>query len=253
MRHGLVDLGPLCGSVRCIRKAAALESSSSSSRGSLHLADLALLLAADRTAQSHALLGSVLAWCALGVELSSLMEAGSADPLQLPVVRGKKRSRRVAFELKSEVARATAEGTLARGGPKTVKALARLSRFASSLRERSAAKWSAMHAAQVVAENRRAFSSNVAGVTSVTCDATRLGGRETLWLALWNSSLQKAVWSPPQVPGSGLQRARGKAHFSLAETRISPSRKSADIRGFPITGNKSADFRGYPRISADFQ
>ena len=62
-------------------------------------------------------------------------------------------------------------------------------------------------------------------VLGISWDATRLGGRETMWLALCSPQLPAAMWLPPQVP-EGL----GKALLSTTEKQFEAPTKTNGTR-----------------------
>ena len=65
-------------------------------------------------------------------------------------------------------------------------------------------------------------------VLGISWDATRLGGRETMWLALCSPQLPAAMWLPPQVP-EGL----GKALLSTTEKQFEAPPKTDENRRNP--------------------
>ncbi len=46
-------------------------------------------------------------------------------------------------------------------------------------------------------EGRRVFED--CAIVNIALDATRMGGRDTLYTAMYSPDLKRAVWCPPQV------------------------------------------------------
>ena len=127
------------------------------------------------------------------------LRAASADFLQAPLPRGKKRTRRLSKHLKDAIAQAAADRSVAPSGARVLQQMHRWKGVLKRIRcghanlnvwGHLAAYWTA---AQTLATRvqRPAFG--------LAWDATRVDGKEMLFSALFFCSLLKGFWLPPQA------------------------------------------------------
>ncbi len=145
------------------------------------------------------LLTSLVAWMSLYKECGPFMASGSGDPLDIPVCRGRKRARRVSQEFKAAVTREAGKGDLATSGRKVVSLVQRFRRFCKGVRPESGNRWVPAKVAQHFAKGRSVLGQSPMLTICVACDATRLGGRDTLWSAVYCPTLRKGCWAPPKA------------------------------------------------------
>ena len=195
------------------------------------------------------LLSSLACFVALGIELCPWLQQASTDALLLPVPRGHKRNRRVPDALKTEVARVAGEGGLARSCNAALQVVRRFNRFARFQKPQSSNQWVVREVAGYFEAVRRQWSGDAGPIVSISMDATRLGGRETLVAAMWSSTLRLAAWCPAggDLANQGLSCRcvfRVLVRFGFARIRVNP-RKAAQRRA---TARNAADSRVNPRI-----
>lgn len=143
---------------------------------------------------------SLASWVASCVEQSDLVVTANSDPLDIPVPKGAARVRNVDPVLKAGIAREAARGETGRSGSKVGKALCRFAKktVASDRANRG------FNTSLRTAYCNNAFvyfRGTEFQFVSLSSDGTRLGGRETLCIALAVAPYGHAYWCPPRAQG----------------------------------------------------
>ena len=160
---------------------------------------VALLLVGDRAALHFA--ASLVSWAAWVLERVAPMTSGSTDPLDIPLLRGKKRLRRIPLAFKEAVVEKASKGVLAKTPSRVMRMVKYFKQFVGPTSRGLGKKWEWASCCKYVASVQRAvaMAGPPSGVFSVCMDGTRMAGRETLWASLWSSQTQASYWLPPQV------------------------------------------------------
>ena len=138
------------------------------------------------------------------------MEAGpwwarmSTDAIHdAPVPLAVARARRVDPNLRSQLGKEAGKGTLARTGGKSVVLLQRVRKWKVKALGRAVGEAGVeSRVAWYWTGGQEFFSPDKCHVLSVALDATRMSGRDTLYLAAYSPELGKGFWLPPQVRAS---------------------------------------------------
>ena len=127
------------------------------------------------------------------------------DPLlDAPVPMATTRARRIDPVLKSALAREACEGGLVRTGAKATALLHRIRRWGKRRVGASTGNQTIqLRVGQYARAAEDEFSRPEHNVLSVAMDASRVSGKDTLYLAVFSPKTQKAFWAPPQVPLRG--------------------------------------------------
>ena len=149
--------------------------------------------AALRRIQSPGLpIAVILAW---SLEHAPHVRSASDDPLALPIVRGKQRSRRIAPALKAAVVREAGAGSLGKSSQQVLKQLRRFCWKGVHSIKASGNDWLSPDVASKVAFWKETLSG--VPISGTLCmDATRLGGNDTLWFVVYAPSLDQCVLGP---------------------------------------------------------
>ena len=159
-------------------------------------------LLAHTDAASQRLQVHFLHWAAWVVYHHPSWSAATEDPLQVPVLRGPTRARRIEPRLKQAVGQEAAKGAVARSASRLALAITRFKSW--RIKARTATDWAGQHVPHLLGHCRAVLASEgCLGVVSVSCDATRLGKRDWLWTALHKPALGCTVWCAPQALRGG--------------------------------------------------
>eukprot|EP00974_Lingulodinium_polyedra_P056876 5471132-Lingulodinium_polyedra.AAC.2 len=110
--------------------------------------------------------------------------------LDAPVPRAAKRARRIDPHLREQVAQMASKGGLCRTGGQASNLLQRVRRWKVRLLGRSVANEAVgQRMVRYLGAGRAAFSTSSVQVASVALDASRVGGRDCLYLALFSPQL----------------------------------------------------------------
>ena len=146
-------------------------------------------------------LRSLLAALSLHIEASNWLDTMSPDAIShAPVPMAITRARRVDPVLREQLAQEAGTGSIARTGGKAV-TLLRMIRIWKVRRASNSVGHRAIEAraASYLRGCRNAFQPEHCNVVTVAMDASRMGGRDTMYLALYSPELKQACWLPPQV------------------------------------------------------
>ena len=167
--------------------------------------------------------------CSLSVvvEHSSWLQQSTTDHLQSPLPSGPYKRRRITVEVKHAVARAAAEGSVARNATGVMAVVQRLRGYRKRKREGKANSFVYDRVALYWAVVRAMFQQAIRPVFSLTMDATRAGGRDMLYSAVYCQSLGLAAWLPPQA------RALMHTNTSAAKRRKHPAANRRNQRRKP--------------------
>ena len=166
------------------------------------LEHLLVFLHSQGGSQSMWLWRELLCWAAFAIESGPLWAAASRDAADIPAPRGPKRARRLHPKMLDAVGKLAGEGHVARSGAKAVRVL----RFA--LRRRGlwqGCSASTANDAQLTRARRYRDSAaaqmhhSKSSVLSVAMDASRMGGRDVLYSALWACGQRKGCWGDPMA------------------------------------------------------
>ena len=144
----------------------------------------------------------LVCWLSWMLETGPLWRSASSDALDIPAPRGPRRARRLNPHLLDALGKVAGEGDLARSGAKAAQVL----RFA--LRRRGlwhgVGKRAGNEAQNTRAKRYRlcsgeAMDSSKVRVLSVAMDASRVGGKDTLYTAMWAPELSQGCWGDPMV------------------------------------------------------
>ena len=154
----------------------------------------------------------LVCWSAFAIEQGVLWSRASADPLDIPAPTANSRVRRLNPFLVNAVGRAASHGDLGRTGAK----VARICKFALNKRGRlqGMARSTANEAIKTRPKRYREhcqaeFHHSQVKILSVSLDASRVSGKDTLYLAVCSTEKSIACWGDPQVAGE-LRNARLK-------------------------------------------
>ena len=142
-----------------------------------------------------------------------MLLATDADPLDIPVLRGPQRRRRADPRFKQGVADFMRQNRATRSTVAALSVVKRFKRFAMCLRPRSLDKLDLVTAKRYLQGVVSLAKAHKPTVLHLSWDATRLGGRETVWMVVCSPYWPCPVWLPPQVLGGVLRggfRARRK-------------------------------------------
>ena len=111
------------------------------------------------------------------------------------------RARRVDPTLRDQLGREAGQGGLTRTGSKAIDLMHRARRWhVKRLHDNTGLDAVETRAWQYHEEGSEAFAPGSCNVVSCALDASRVGGRDTLFVALYAPELKKALWCPPQAP-----------------------------------------------------
>ena len=157
---------------------------------------------ADAGHRSHAIFHSLCCWLSWVIEQGPWWSRMSRDAFNdAPVPTATRRARRIDPALRDAIAAMGSQGKIARSGPQSVRILERVRKWKVKLigdrtgdcaiNQRQARYWQA---------GQDLFSGANVLTVSLALDATRMAGKDTLYLAMYSPDLDKSMWCPPQVP-----------------------------------------------------
>ena len=168
----------------------------------MRVVPLLLWLVMESGRSSRAVARQFLIWVAHVLERGPFWDRGTTDALvAAPVPRGAKRARRLDAALAEAVAAAAAKRE---GGRTSGQVLKHVQRFrawrgtgpnAKRLCQREETRLCRYRALA-----REVFAPERCHTVSVALDATRLSGKDMLFLAMCSPQASQATWCPPQVP-----------------------------------------------------
>ena len=164
------------------------------------MAGLLLYLAPLASPAAKVLFTSLLFWAAACLDSCPAVATASEDPTEAAVLGGPMRTRRLDRALKDHVASLGSEPALARSG---AHAMEQLQRTRPSLRRCVAHACNSLLRPRVGRYLQTARSLWQAASPSTLCiswDATRLGGKDTLWFCLCGPGFPHGFYAPPQAP-----------------------------------------------------
>ena len=143
----------------------------------------------------------LLRWIADIIDFHPYWSGVSDDPLSLPISRGEKRARAVHPAIINAVVRETSKGKLGKSGQVIANNLIRF-RFkpGAIISAKAANNWADVAGAAAAWARWEYLQTFVPTYYSVCADATRLGGLDTLWLALNYPEYDTSAWMPQQAP-----------------------------------------------------
>ena len=145
---------------------------------------------------------SLICWLAWAIEQGPYWDMGSDDALMSAPVLRSQRARRLNPTLQDAVAQAAASGEMARSGRKVVQQLRKyLWHGAQKIADSTANAMMATRVWRYCNQGRHEFAKHKVRIVSVSFDATRMDGKDTLYLNMYAPALQKAMWLPPQAGG----------------------------------------------------
>ena len=104
-------------------------------------------------------------------------------------------------------------GTDARNFPQLQRMMLRSRGWKMKFALRSAQKCPEARAASYWRSGRRLFGPDKVHALSLSADATRLSGKDTLAVALYSPELKRALWAPPQAATFAAESRRSKHPF----------------------------------------
>ena len=158
---------------------------------------------------------SLIRWLAWGIDHGKVWGDASTDALMdAPMQRGPKRLRRLDPMLGEAMAKLAGQGQMARTGATSMQIAMRMRRWVA---KKSTCKHGNVfiktrQARYLTMVREAAMPAQKSPIISVAMDATRMGGRDTMYLALYMPALGVGFWCPPQARGG--TRAKPKRHKS---------------------------------------
>ena len=168
----------------------------------VELADfLAWLASAASERKFRPLLRSLLAALAFEVDAGPWWTEMSQNALEdAPVPLAVSRTRRIDPLLRQQLGHEAGRATLARTGAKAVQLMHRIRHWkVRRISDTAGSSAVAARAALYKQSCRATFGSDSCKHLSIAMDASRVGKRDTLYLALYSPELDQAMWLPPQV------------------------------------------------------
>ena len=165
----------------------------------MSVADLLVELSVEGFVRSLALLGQLACWLATVVEHSPWIKEASSDPLDIPVVQGPKRARKVEAQFKQAVAKMAARPGPGRSSPEVVATIERFRKAKEFRKFKGANKWQRALARGYLANAQETFSQDSLRFWPLASDGARFSGRETQFTALFSADLGISCWRPPQA------------------------------------------------------
>ena len=129
------------------------------------------------------------------------------DPLHLPIGHAVVRSRAVHPVIVKAVVSEVSAGKLGRSGNAVCQGLVRFSYNRMGLKPKTGNKWTDPTFGQEACARWRYLQSLVTDHYSICLDATRLGGLDTLFLALHLPQYNLTGWCPQQAPDTVVKHA----------------------------------------------
>ena len=153
----------------------------------------------------HVVAYQLLRWSADIIDSHPCWEDWETDGLQLDLGKASKKMRPVHPSFVRAVQEKAMEGSLGKSGQQIGKNVLAFRRLAVKFKPKSFNKWADPYVQQSLLARMDLLRSYWWSMISVSCDATRLGGLDVLWLAVQFPELNLADWSPPQAPTSNYE------------------------------------------------
>ena len=178
-----------------------LELSGDADDPSVFVSDLLICLIPLADARSKQIVASAARLVGFMVDQPSFWDTCSRDALlDAPVPKGAKRARILGPVLVDAVAEAAGKGELARTGSRVLANMHRWRRWCEKRMAISTCNTFPGSRAKVyLRQERRQFANAKVRILSLALDASRMGHRGTLYLAMYSPELDRAAWCPPQA------------------------------------------------------
>ena len=162
---------------------------------------LAWLASAASERKFRPFLRSLLAALAFDVDAGPWWDEMSENALtDAPVPMAVKQCRRIDPILKEQLGQEAGRAQAARTGAKAVQLMHRIRRWkVRRISDTAGSSAIAARACLYKQSCRENFGPDRCKHLSIAMDASRVGGRDTLYLALYSPELSEAMWLPPQV------------------------------------------------------
>lgn len=151
------------------------------------------------------LLRELLVWAAWVLELGGVWGEASAEAEDLPAPRGPKRARRMNPRYLDGIAKLAGEGKVGRTGARLTRVLRLAERRRKAMygvAERTGNQAVITRAKRYRECAAEAMQHGRVQVLSVSFDASRVDGKDTLYSALWSPQQGLGCWGDPMVPGA---------------------------------------------------
>ena len=172
----------------------------------IELLDLLIFLSSSSGSGMEWLFLDLMSWIAFHIECGPWWGEMSEDAIvDAPVPMATSRARRIDPVLKGQLAKTGNEGTLVRSGGKAVALLHRIRKWKINRMGRTMGNDSVtFRQGQYAKAGRAVFDPTRCNIICLSLDASRVSGKDTLYVAMFAPQLGKAMWCPPQV-GLGAQ------------------------------------------------
>ena len=199
---GMVVLDPLVTRLRWMRSAAFRSQAAVAIEGTLVMTVVAFVYAleAAHLPQANAMLACFLCWLSGVLEPGAFLQPEDVDPVDIPVLMGRVRVRGIDPLLKQGVMDLVGKDKLTKSSAAAAKILQRFRHWGGTMfASRSAQRWERPQVAAYLAWAASRLQAACPKVLHISWDATRLGGKDTVWLAVTDPEGCGAIWAPPQV------------------------------------------------------